>query len=327
MPGEFQMDDYLIKSKSKTNPDYGCNPYERPMEEHISKGVINLDKPSGPSSHEVDSWVKRILHVNKTGHGGTLDPKVTGVLPIGIDAATRVSQLLLPAGKEYVCLMTLHKEMPEDQIYEIFDQFTGKIYQTPPIKSAVKRELRVRTIYYATIYEIKGRDVLFRIGCEAGTYIRTFCHDIGEALGCGAHMAELRRTRAGPFNERNDDLVNLHDLTDAYHFWVEDGDESYLRNAIKPMELAADHLPQIFIKDSSVEAICQGAKLAAGGVSMLSKGIKRRDLVAIKSLKGELVASGIALASTEEIMDADSGLVVDTNKVFMQPGVYPMAWK
>ena len=321
------MDDYLIKSKSKTNPDYGCNPYERPIEEHISKGVINLDKPSGPSSHEVDSWVKRILHVNKTGHGGTLDPKVTGVLPIGIDAATRVSQLLLPAGKEYVCLMTMHKEMPEDQIYEIFDQFTGKIYQTPPVKSAVKRELRVRTIYYATIYEIKGKDVLFRIGCEAGTYIRTFCHDIGEALGCGAHMAELRRTRAGPFNERNGDLVNLHDLTDAYHFWVEDGDESYLRNAIKPMEVAADHLPQIFIKDSAVEAICQGAKLAAGGISMLSKGIKRGDLVAIKSLKGELVASGIALASTEEIMDADSGLVVDTNKVFMQPGVYPMAWK
>lgn len=321
------MDDYLIKSKSKTNPDYGCNPYERPIEEHISKGVINLDKPSGPSSHEVDSWVKRILHVNKTGHGGTLDPKVTGVLPIGIDTATRVSQLLLPAGKEYVCLMTMHKEMPEDQVYEIFDQFTGKIYQTPPVKSAVKRELRVRTIYYATIYEIKGKDVLFRVGCEAGTYIRTLCHDIGEALGCGAHMAELRRTRAGPFNERNDDLVNLHDLTDAYHFWVEDGDESYLRNAIKPMEVAANHLPQIFIKDSAVEAICQGAKLAAGGISMLSKGIKRGDLVAIKSLKGELVASGIALASTEEIMNADSGLVVNTNKVFMQPGVYPMAWK
>ncbi len=321
------MDDYLIKSKSKTNPDYGCNPYERPIEEHISKGVINLDKPSGPSSHEVDSWVKRILHVNKTGHGGTLDPKVTGVLPIGIDTATRVSQLLLPAGKEYVCLMTMHKEMPEDQVYEIFDQFTGKIYQTPPVKSAVKRELRVRTIYYATIYEIKGKDVLFRVGCEAGTYIRTLCHDIGEALGCGAHMAELRRTRSGPFNERNDDLVNLHDLTDAYHFWVEDGDESYLRNAIKPMEVAADHLPQIFIKDSAVEAICQGAKLAAGGISMLSKGIKRGDLVAIKSLKGELVASGIALTSTEEIMNADSGLVVNTNKVFMQPGVYPMAWK
>ena len=175
------MEDYLIKSNVETNPEYGCNPYERPIEEHIAKGIINLDKPSGPTSHEVDSWVKRILGCKKTGHGGTLDPKVTGVLPIGIDNATRVSQLLLPAGKEYVCLMTLHKEIPKDQIKEIFDEFTGKIYQTPPVKSAVKRELRVRNIYYSTIYEIDGKDVLFRIGCEAGTYVRTYCHDIGEA--------------------------------------------------------------------------------------------------------------------------------------------------
>ena len=123
----LNMDEYLIKSKSETNPEYGCNPYERPIDEHIAKGIINLDKPSGPTSHEVDSWVKRILGCNKTGHGGTLDPKVTGVLPIGIDNATRVSQLLLPAGKEYVCLMHLHREIPEDQVKAIFDEFTGII--------------------------------------------------------------------------------------------------------------------------------------------------------------------------------------------------------
>ena len=320
------MEDYLIKSNVETNPEYGCNPYERPIEEHIAKGIINLDKPSGPTSHEVDSWVKRILGCKKTGHGGTLDPKVTGVLPIGIDNATRVSQLLLPAGKEYVCLMTLHKEMPEDQIKAIFDEFTGKIYQTPPVKSAVKRELRVRNIYYSTIYEIEGKDVLFRIGCEAGTYVRTYCHDIGEALGCGAHMAELRRTRVGPFDERNNDLVNLHDLTDAYHFYIEDGDESYIREAIQPMEVASSHLPQIFIKDSAVEAICQGAKLGAGGIAKLSKDIQKGNLVAIKSLKGELVAAGTSLFSSGEIMNADSGLVVDTNKVFMDTGIYPKGW-
>ena len=301
------MEDYLIKSNVETNPEYGCNPYERPIEEHIAKGIINLDKPSGPTSHEVDSWVKRILGCKKTGHGGTLDPKVTGVLPIGIDNATRVSQLLLPAGKEYVCLMTLHKEIPKDQIKEIFDEFTGKIYQTPPVKSAVKRELRVRNIYYSTIYE-------------------TYCHDIGEALGCGAHMAELRRTRVGPFDERNNDLVNLHDLTDAYHFYIEDGDESYIRQAIQPMEVASSHLPQIFIKDSAVEAICQGAKLGAGGIAKLSKDIQKGNLVAIKSLKGELVAAGTSLFSSHEIMNADSGLVVDTNKVFMDTGIYPKGW-
>ena len=97
------MEEYLIKSNAETNPEYGCNPYERPIGEHIAKGIINLDKPSGPTSHEVDSWVKRILGCKKTGHGGTLDPKVTGVLPIGIDNATRVSQLHVKLG-QMACL-------------------------------------------------------------------------------------------------------------------------------------------------------------------------------------------------------------------------------
>ncbi|MEE1133581.1 MAG: RNA-guided pseudouridylation complex pseudouridine synthase subunit Cbf5 [Methanobrevibacter sp.] len=320
------MEDYLIKSNVETNPEYGCNPYERPIDEHIAKGIINLDKPSGPTSHEVDSWVKRILGCKKTGHGGTLDPKVTGVLPIGIDNATRVSQLLLPAGKEYVCLMTLHKEIPEDQIKEIFDEFTGKIYQTPPVKSAVKRELRVRNIYYSTIYEIEGKDVLFRIGCEAGTYVRTYCHNIGEALGVGAHMAELRRTQVGSFNEKNN-LVTLQDVTDAYHFWKEDGDESFLRDAIMPMERAADYLPKIIVKDSAVDAVCHGADLANGGIVELADNIQKNDIVAIETMKGELVGAGNSLLTSNEILEADSGFAVNVSKVFMKPDTYPRFWK
>lgn len=320
------MEERLIKSKDETNLEYGCDPYNRPIEEHIAKGVINLDKPSGPTSHEVDSWVKRILHCDKTGHGGTLDPKVTGVLPIGIDSATRVSQLLLPAGKEYVCLMTFHKTVDEDAIYEIFNEFTGKIFQTPPVKSAVKRELRAREIYYSTIYEIDGRNVLFRIGCEAGTYVRTYCHNIGEAIGCGAHMAELRRTYVGPFNEK-DNIITLQDLNDAYYFWKEDGNEKYIREAIRPMEFASSHLPEVIIKDSAVDAICHGAKLAAGGIVSLSKNIRKGDLIVIKTLKGELVAAGNSLYFADEIISADSGLVIDVNKVFMETGIYPMMWR
>lgn len=259
------MKKLLIKSEGSTDPKFGCRPQDRPIEEHISKGVINLDKPSGPTSHEIDSWVRRILNVEKTGHGGTLDPKVTGVLPIGIDSATRVIQLLLAAPKEYVCLMTLHQDVSEDSIRSIFNEFRGKIYQTPPVKSAVKRELRVRTIYYADILEIDGRDVLFKIGCEAGTYVRTYCHDIGEALGTGAHMAELRRTQVGSFTENNN-LITLQDLTDAYYYWDKENDESYLREYILPMETATEHLPKVFIRDSAVDAICHGADLAAGGI-------------------------------------------------------------
>lgn len=316
----------VVKSNSFTSPDFGCKPEERPIEEYISKSVINLDKPSGPTSHEIDSWVKRILHCEKSGHGGTLDPKVTGILPVGIDDATRAIQLLLTAPKEYVCLMRLHSEVSEERIREVFKEFTGKIYQLPPVKSAVKRELRTRTIYYATIYEIDGRDVLFRIGCEAGTYVRTYCHNIGEALGVGAHMAELRRTQVGSFNEKNH-LVTLQDVTDAYHFWKEDNDESFLRECLLPMERAADYLPKVIVKDSAVDAICHGADLASGGIAKLSDNIQVNDLVAIESLKGELIAAGNALFTTDEIMSANSGFVVKTSKVFMKPGVYPRLWK
>ena len=320
------MEKLLIKSESTTDPSFGCKPQERPIEEHIDKGVINLNKPSGPTSHEIDSWVRRILKSKKTGHGGTLDPKVTGVLPIGINSATRVIQLLLPAPKEYVCLMSLHKDLSEDRIHEIFSEFQGKIFQTPPLKSAVKRELRVRNIYYSNILEISGRDVLFKIGCEAGTYIRTYCHDIGEALGTGAHMAELRRTQVGPFNE-NEDLTTLQDITDAFYYWDEEGDESYLRKHILPMEKAVEFLPKVFIRDSAVDAICHGANLASGGIVGLSENVKKGKTVAILTLKGELVASAETLCELEYIIESSSGILFDTKKVFMKTGTYPMLWR
>ncbi|MDR0900955.1 MAG: RNA-guided pseudouridylation complex pseudouridine synthase subunit Cbf5 [Methanobrevibacter sp.] len=320
------MGKLVVKSKADTNPEYGSKPQDRSIEDHLSQGIINLDKPSGPTSHEIDSWVKRILHCQKTGHGGTLDPKVTGVLPIGIDNATRAIQLLLSAPKEYVCLMTLHQDVDEERIRNILNEFQGKIFQTPPVKSAVKREQRVRTIYYIDLLEIAGRDVLFKIGCEAGTYVRTYCHDIGEALGSGAHMTELRRTKVGSFSE-TENIVTLQDITDAYYYWKEEGDESYLRNFVFPMEKAVEHLPKVFIRDSAVDAICHGADLAAGGIVSLSEDIKKDDYVAILTLKGELIASAKSLSNIEDILEAESGIIFDTKKVFMKPGIYPMMWK
>jgi len=320
------MADLLIKAEGETDPDYGTFPDERPIEDHIKRGIVNLDKPSGPTSHEIDSWVKRILGVEKTGHGGTLDPKVTGVLPIGIDYATRAIQMLLGADKEYVCLMHMHEEISETEIREILKEFQGKIFQTPPLKSAVKREMRVRNIYYVNILEIDGQDVLFKIGCEGGTYIRKYCHDVGEALGIGAHMAELRRTKSGPFTE-DETLTTLQDLTDAYHIWKEEGDESFIRDSILPMELAVKHLPKIIIRDSAVDAVCHGADLAAGGIISLDDKIKENDTVAIMTLKGELVAAGESLKTSKEIYKANKGIVIDIKKVFMEPGTYPKMWK
>jgi H/ACA ribonucleoprotein complex subunit 4 len=178
LPGEEKRE-LLVKSDCQPK-GYGKDPYSRSIPELLEKGVINLDKPYGPTSHEVTAWAKSILHIELAGHSGTLDPHV---------------RVLLLSGKEYVCVMRLHADVPEALVRAILQEFTGVIYQRPPLVSAVKRQLRKRTVYYIDFLEMRGRDVLFKVGCEAGTYIRKLCHDIGEALGVGAHRFELRWTR------------------------------------------------------------------------------------------------------------------------------------
>lgn len=315
----------IVKSRSEADPKFGKKPEERSVEEHLKYGVINLDKPSGPTSHEVVSWVKNILGVGIAGHGGTLDPKVTGVLPIGLEESTKVVQVLLPSRKEYACVMRVHDDISDKRIKKVSEEFIGEIIQRPPVRSAVKRELRKRRIYYLDIFEVDGRDVLFKVGCEAGTYIRKLCHDIGEALGCGAHMVELRRTKSGAFTE--DNLVTLHDVTDAYHFWKENGIEGPIREVVMPVERAVDYLPKIVIRDSAVDAICHGADLAVPGISKLDSKIEKGSLVAIFTLKDELVAIGRALMETKDILINDSGIVVNTTRVIMKPDTYPRMWK
>ena len=315
----------LIKVNIKTNPNYGKSPDELSVNELINNGIINLDKPSGPTSHQVDSWLKNIFAINKVGHGGTLDPNATGVLPIGIGNATKVLHILLESGKEYVGLMKLHKKIDNDKIIKVIESFIGDITQLPPVRSAVKRIKRRRKIYYINIIEIREREILFRVGCEAGTYIRTLCVDIGKKLGCGAHLSELRRTIVG--NLKDDDSVILHDIIDAYVFWKEDNNEKEIRNIIYPMEKLLDHIPKIVIRDSAVDAICHGAKLALPGIVEVDTNIKKGDTIAIITLKGEGVALAKSLMSTEDIIQKDTGLSANITRVLMKKGTYPPIWK
>jgi H/ACA ribonucleoprotein complex subunit 4 len=235
-------------------------------------------------------------------------------------------QALLHAGKEYVCILELHKMAEEDEIRHVINEFVGKLYQKPPLRSSVKRILRVREVYYNKILEIKGRLVLFRVGSQAGTYIRKLCFDIGEALGVGGHMRELRRTRVGNFRE-DEHLCSLYDLKDAFIFWKEDGDETLLRRYLQPVEFGVGHLPVIKVRDSAVDAICHGANLAANGVVEISTGIKKDDMVAIKTLKDEVIALALSTESTEQILKAKSGIVANSERVLMTRGRYPQLWK
>lgn len=315
----------IIKVSVKTNSNYGKSPDERSVVELLQNGFINLDKTSGPTSHQIVHWVKEILDIDKAGHGGTLDPAVTGVLPIALGDATRALQVLLLSGKEYVGLMKLHKKVDEKKIKNVCRSFVGEISQIPPLRSAVKRVSRKRQIYYFDIIQIKDTEVLFRVGCEAGTYIRTLCVGIGKKLGCGAHLAELRRTRVGSITEET--CVSLHDVKDAFIFWRNDGDDKEIRLTILPMERLLDHIPKIVIRDSAVDALCHGANLAIPGIVEVDSDIKKDDMAAVMSLKGEGVALVRSALSTEQIIEKDSGLCAILERVLMNKGTYPSFWK
>lgn len=321
LPFERIKREILIKRKSETSPKFGKDPKDRTVQELIQLGVANIDKPKGPTSHQVSAYAQKILKVSKGGHSGTLDPAVTGVLPIAFERATRIVQVLLIAGKEYVAVMHMHKEVDEKVLREVCKTFEGRIKQLPPVKSAVKRQWRFRKIYYIQILEIEGKDVLLKIGCQAGTYIRKLLHDIGQSLGCGAHMAELRRTKAGGFDEST--LITLQDLTDACWYYEHEGNEKYLRYCIRPVEYAVEHMPKIWVLDSAVNTLCHGMNLKIPGISQLHTEIQKDDIVAVMSLKDELIAVGISQMSSRDIMDSEKGLAININKVFMMPGTYP----
>jgi len=316
--------DILFKSKDKTSSKYGKNPNERNLEELLQKGIVNIDKPRGPTSHEVTSWVKKILGITKAGHSGTLDPNVSGVLPVTLGKATKLVKLLMTSNKEYVCTMHLQKDVPKSELMQILKEYEGLLYQKPPVKSAVKRRVRTRRVHYIKPIEIEGRDILMRVGCDAGTYIRKLCYDIGLSLGCGASMEELRRTKTGIFTE--DTTILLQDLLDACIFSKEENNEEILKKLIVPYEIVLDPLKKIWVKDTAVEALCQGAMLTIPGVSKLQNGISKGETVAIMTLKNEAISISEANMSSEEIMSKDEGVVAKPTTVLMETGIYPRTW-
>ncbi|KAK9468437.1 pseudouridine synthase [Lipomyces arxii] len=321
-------DKLIVRTGHYTPIPNGSTPLKRDLKSYISSGVINLDKPSNPSSHEVVAWVKRILRVEKTGHSGTLDPKVTGCLIVCVDRATRLVKSQQGAGKEYVCVLRLHDALEsEKQMARQLETLTGALFQRPPLISAVKRQLRIRTIHESKLIEFDNDRKLsvFWVSCEAGTYIRTLCVHLGLLLGVGGHMQELRRVRSGAMGEQ-DDMVTLHDVLDAQ--WVYDNtrDESYLRRVIRPLESLLITYKRVVVKDSAVNAVCYGAKLMIPGLMRYEAGIEVNEEVVIMTTKGEAIALGIAQMSSVELSTCDHGVVAKVKRCIMERDTYPRRW-
>lgn len=304
---------------------HGKRPEERSLDERIRLGVAVVDKPQGPTSHQVSAWVRDMFGVPKAGHSGTLDPHVTGVLPVALADATRAIDAVLEGDKEYVGVMQLHQDVDARRVRSMMERFVGDIYQIPPVRSAVRREQRVRHVEELEFLEVSARNVLFRVRCESGTYIRTLCADLGEALGVGANMLDLRRTRTASFAES--DAHPLNAFRDALAFWREDHDEGPLRSLLRPLESLLVHLPRIVVKDTAVDAVCHGANVHVPGVAKLSSHIKRGQVVGVFTGKDEAVALAKSMMTSDEITVAKSGVAADVSRVLMDPGTYPKLWR
>jgi H/ACA ribonucleoprotein complex subunit 4 len=321
-------DQLYVRSSHYTPIPMGMSPLKRELANYLSYGCINLDKPANPSSHEVVAWIKRMLRVDKTGHSGTLDPKVTGCLIVCIDRATRLVKAQQSAGKEYVGVVRLHAAIEsETKLLKAVETLTGALFQRPPLIAAVKRQLRIRSIYESKMIEYdQDRHLgVFWVSCEAGTYIRTLCVHLGLLVGTGGHMQELRRVRSGIMSE-NDNMCTMHDLLDAQHLYDSTKDETYLRRVVMPLEVLLTNYKRVVVKDSAVNAICYGAKLMIPGLLRFADGIEVGDEIVFITTKGEAIAMGIAQMTSPVMATVDHGVVAKIKRVIMERDTYPRRW-
>jgi tRNA pseudouridine55 synthase len=289
-------------------------PGERSVEQLLGFGVLNLDKPPGPSAHQVSAWVRDLAGVERAAHSGTLDPKVTGCLPVLTGAATRAARAFDEARKGYVAVLELHGPAPAG-LEATLAEFETELLQRPPRKSAVRRQLRTRTVHRLEALDRRDRQVLVHIDCDSGTYVRKLCHDLGLALGTGAHMGDLRRVRSGTFDDG--DLVTMQTFVDALAYYREDGDEAPIREAVAPAERALEGLGRVTIARSAAEQVAEGAPVYAPGVLEVDPdvdpGADGEPTVACYTPDGSAVCLGPLVGDP----DADSGTVVATDRVLV----------
>ena len=316
----------ILQESTSTDSKSGGDPYERDITELFQSGVILVNKPRGPTSHQLASWARNLLGIKKLGHGGTLDPFATGVLTLLCGRATRLTDIVLSGEKRYVGVMRFSKDVDVEKVTSSLSSLVGRSYNVPPKESAVK--VRVRSRIFNSIelldFDPKSRIFVIEIDCEAGTYIRTLARDLGLMVGSNCQLIELHRTKAGTFDSSM--ACSMQQLTDALHVYREHGDERGLRRLICPIERLLTHLPRIVVKDGAAAALSHGATLARPGAVKVSAGAKAGSTVLIETLKGEAVSIAELTVDSEAFLEIDSGEIAIPMSVLMSPGTYPQTW-
>lgn len=279
----------------------------------IDSGIIILDKPYGHTSHEITSFVKKITKSTKSGHAGTLDPNVSGVLPVALGKDTKMLRFIAGKDKTYIGIIKFKEEIPKKKLEQAFKKFTGEIVQLPPKMSAVKRRKRKRTVFYINLLEQKGKFFLFETRVSAGTYIRTLCVDIGKCLGIPARMEELRRIAVGDIKEKQ--CIRIQDLIDAVWLYENKKDNSLIQKVILPINNFLTY-KKIVIRKKAADALRSGAQLMAPGILEIEDGIKKDDLVLFYSQENKFIGIGISLYNSKELKQKKKGLIVKTERIY-----------
>lgn len=252
-----------------------------PDEKWSERSVILIDKHSGPTSFDIVEDVSRTLGVKKAGHSGTLDPNATGLLVIALGESRKAMPVLTGLDKEYVGVMLMHGDVDDAKLRNAMKSFGGEITQVPPVRSAVARKPRKRTVHEIELLGMDERKVRFRVLCQAGTYIRKIAHDLGEELGCGAHLLELRRTKVGPFTIDNAITVDRLKVMSA----------SEAKRVLIPLERCLEMigLPKIAIRNEFEKNIRNGSPLAREFVTSVTKGVCEGGYVGVFNEDGMVI--------------------------------------
>ena len=282
MSGIIELD-----KEAKTDDAIGAYPDQKSIEQRLESGFFLLDKGAGPTSHQVAAWVRDMLELPRLGHGGTLDPFATGVLPLMAGKAMRLTKQILEHNKTYIAVFSFKSEVDQEALSDVMEQLKGRIYNVPPEISAVRVQVRTRKIYDFTLLDQSTKHMVARIRCEAGTYIRTMARDMGLLLDQPVELKELRREDSGRF--KLDECVQLHEIADAIWLWKECNDGEALSRMLHPTEKLLADLPRIVVKDSAVAALAHGAPLLRPGLVSIPDDLSPGQNVLVTSIKGEAV--------------------------------------
>ncbi|MBT5281033.1 MAG: RNA-guided pseudouridylation complex pseudouridine synthase subunit Cbf5 [Euryarchaeota archaeon] len=314
----------ILDEKASTDEALGTYPDQKTIEQRLEGGFFLLDKGAGPTSHQVAAWVRDLLGLTRLGHGGTLDPFATGVLPLMAGKSMRLTKQILEHDKTYIAIFQMKNPVDEDRMDEVIQQLTGRIYNVPPEISAVRVQVRTRRIHEFEVLDRNENLLITRIRCEAGTYIRTMAKDMGLLLDQPITLKELRREDSGNFDLK--DCVQLHDIADAVWLWKECNEPEALSRMLHPIEKLMTHLPRIIVKDSAVAALAHGAPLLRPGLVSIPGDLSVGQNVLVTSIKGEAVCFVKVNFNSKDISTMEKGEIARPSAVLIGDNVYPRRW-